>query len=72
HDMFCFIHTLLRKRNVVYGETKTQHDNNHIIIPTDREGRCGLVVRSRPRDRRVACWKPDSTEDPPCNGPVAR
>ncbi|GBN74466.1 hypothetical protein AVEN_235920-1 [Araneus ventricosus] len=35
-------------------------------------GRGGLVVRSRPRDRRVAGSKPDSTEDPPCMGPVAR
>ncbi|GBN76262.1 hypothetical protein AVEN_134484-1 [Araneus ventricosus] len=33
-------------------------------------GRGGLVVRSRPRDRRVAGSKPDSTEDPPCMGPV--
>ncbi|GBM49363.1 hypothetical protein AVEN_264522-1 [Araneus ventricosus] len=29
------------------------------------EGRGGLVVRSLPRDRRVAGQKPDSTEDPP-------
>ncbi|GBM48342.1 hypothetical protein AVEN_37800-1 [Araneus ventricosus] len=36
------------------------------------EGRGGLVVRSRPRGRRVAGPKPDSTEDPPCMGPVAR
>ncbi|GBO14557.1 hypothetical protein AVEN_211489-1, partial [Araneus ventricosus] len=28
-------------------------------------GRGGLVVRFRPRDRRVAGSKPDSTEDPP-------
>ncbi|GBN67708.1 hypothetical protein AVEN_134085-1 [Araneus ventricosus] len=35
-------------------------------------GRGGLVVRSRPRDRRVAGSQPDSTEDPPCMGPVAR
>ncbi|GBN46469.1 hypothetical protein AVEN_61462-1, partial [Araneus ventricosus] len=35
-------------------------------------GRGGLVARSRPRDRRAAGPKPDSTEDPPCMGPVAR
>ncbi|GBM86926.1 hypothetical protein AVEN_132317-1, partial [Araneus ventricosus] len=35
-------------------------------------GRGGLVVRSRPRDRRVAGLKPDSTEDPPCMRPAAR
>ncbi|GBO35475.1 hypothetical protein AVEN_60485-1, partial [Araneus ventricosus] len=35
-------------------------------------GRCGLVIRSRPRDRRVAGSKPDSTEDPPCMGTIAR
>ncbi|GBO45457.1 hypothetical protein AVEN_161492-1 [Araneus ventricosus] len=35
-------------------------------------GRSGLVARSRPRDWRVAGSKPDSTEDPPCMGPVAR
>ncbi|GBL91016.1 hypothetical protein AVEN_184406-1 [Araneus ventricosus] len=34
-------------------------------------GRGGLVVRSRPRDRRVASSKLDSTKDPPCMGPVA-
>ncbi|GBN60965.1 hypothetical protein AVEN_235745-1 [Araneus ventricosus] len=37
-----------------------------------RESRGGLVVRSRPRDRRVAGSKSDSTEDPPCVGPAAR
>ncbi|GBL90798.1 hypothetical protein AVEN_269081-1 [Araneus ventricosus] len=35
-------------------------------------GRGGLVVRSRLWDRRVPGSKPDSTEDPPCMGPVAR
>ncbi|GBN04374.1 hypothetical protein AVEN_134724-1, partial [Araneus ventricosus] len=35
-------------------------------------GRGGLVARFRPRDRRFAGSKPDSTEDPPCMGPVAR
>ncbi|GBM33514.1 hypothetical protein AVEN_273010-1 [Araneus ventricosus] len=29
-------------------------------------GRCGLVIRSRPRCRRVPGSKPDSTEGPPC------
>ncbi|GBO30026.1 hypothetical protein AVEN_146707-1 [Araneus ventricosus] len=47
---------------------------NYIVshLPPDSGGRSGLVVRSRPRDRRVAGSKPDSTEDPPCMGPVAR
>ncbi|GBN69777.1 hypothetical protein AVEN_147249-1 [Araneus ventricosus] len=35
-------------------------------------GRGGLVLRSRPRDRRAAGSKPDSTEDSPCMGPAAR
>ncbi|GBO29097.1 hypothetical protein AVEN_164664-1 [Araneus ventricosus] len=33
--------------------------------------RGGLVVRSRPWDRRAPGPKPDSTEDPSCIGPVA-
>ncbi|GBO46466.1 hypothetical protein AVEN_19924-1, partial [Araneus ventricosus] len=37
---------------------------------TPKLGRGGLVVRSR--DLRVPGSKPDSTEDPPCMGPVAR
>ncbi|GBL75251.1 hypothetical protein AVEN_194481-1 [Araneus ventricosus] len=32
----------------------------------------GLVVRSRPCDRRVPGSKPNTTEDPPCIEPVAR
>ncbi|GBM00618.1 hypothetical protein AVEN_134482-1 [Araneus ventricosus] len=36
------------------------------------QGPGGLVVRSRFQGRRVADSKPDSTEDPPCMGPVAR
>ncbi|GBN91413.1 hypothetical protein AVEN_92688-1 [Araneus ventricosus] len=39
---------------------------------TSVRGRGGIVVRSRPRDRRVAGSTPDSTEDPPCMGPVVR
>ncbi|GBL67062.1 hypothetical protein AVEN_246745-1 [Araneus ventricosus] len=35
-------------------------------------GRGGLVVRSRLWDRRVPGSRPDSTEDPPCMGPVGR
>ncbi|GBM29221.1 hypothetical protein AVEN_30252-1 [Araneus ventricosus] len=35
-------------------------------------GRGGLVVRSRLWGRRAPGSKPDSTEDPPCMGPVAR
>ncbi|GBM71090.1 hypothetical protein AVEN_146305-1 [Araneus ventricosus] len=30
------------------------------------QARGGLVIRSRPRDRRVPGLKPDSTEEPPC------
>ncbi|GBL71780.1 hypothetical protein AVEN_82734-1 [Araneus ventricosus] len=36
----------------------------------DNEGCGGLVIGSRPRDRRVAGTKPDSTADPPCMGPL--
>ncbi|GBM32041.1 hypothetical protein AVEN_127380-1 [Araneus ventricosus] len=35
-------------------------------------GRGGLVVRSRLWGRRAPGSKPDSTDDPPCMGPVAR
>ncbi|GBO24383.1 hypothetical protein AVEN_179262-1 [Araneus ventricosus] len=35
-------------------------------------GRSGLVAGSRPRDQWVAGPKPDSIEDLPCMGPVAR
>ncbi|GBN29884.1 hypothetical protein AVEN_178989-1 [Araneus ventricosus] len=35
-------------------------------------GRGGLVGRARLRGRRVPGSKPDSTEDPPCIGPVER
>ncbi|GBM03515.1 hypothetical protein AVEN_95408-1 [Araneus ventricosus] len=34
--------------------------------------RGGLVARPRPWGRRAPCSRPDSTEDPPCMGPVAR
>ncbi|GBO43466.1 hypothetical protein AVEN_242382-1, partial [Araneus ventricosus] len=32
----------------------------------------GQVLRCRLLDRRIPGSKPDSTEDPPCMGPVAR
>ncbi|GBN16142.1 hypothetical protein AVEN_22442-1 [Araneus ventricosus] len=35
-------------------------------------GQGGLVVRSRFWGRRVPGSRPDSTEDPPCMGPVVR
>ncbi|GBN87709.1 hypothetical protein AVEN_131809-1 [Araneus ventricosus] len=35
-------------------------------------GRGDLVVRSRLWGRRAPGSRPDSTEDPPCMGPVAR
>ncbi|GBO38253.1 hypothetical protein AVEN_76958-1 [Araneus ventricosus] len=41
-------------------------------VASKRGGRSGLVVRSRPRDRRVAGSKSDSTEDPQSMGPAAR
>ncbi|GBN61251.1 hypothetical protein AVEN_128970-1 [Araneus ventricosus] len=47
-------------------------DDDAIKIMHEPRGRGGLVVKSRPRDQRVAGSKPDSTEDPPCMGPVAR
>ncbi|GBM84881.1 hypothetical protein AVEN_130537-1 [Araneus ventricosus] len=40
-------------------------------VRTITGGRGGLVVRSRPRDRRVAGSKPDFTKNPPCMGPAA-
>ncbi|GBM24537.1 hypothetical protein AVEN_217118-1 [Araneus ventricosus] len=43
-----------------------------IVIRLLFRGRGGLVVRSRPWGRRVPGSRPDSTEDPPCMGPVAR
>ncbi|GBO24103.1 hypothetical protein AVEN_213340-1 [Araneus ventricosus] len=42
-----------------------------ILRTTIDWGCSGLVARPRLRDRRVAGSKPDSTEDPPCMGPVA-
>ncbi|GBM81457.1 hypothetical protein AVEN_214213-1 [Araneus ventricosus] len=38
----------------------------------DCQGRGGLVVRYRLWGQRAPGSKPDSTEDPPCMGPVAR
>ncbi|GBN22261.1 hypothetical protein AVEN_179979-1, partial [Araneus ventricosus] len=35
-------------------------------------GRGGLVVSSRLRCRKAPSSKPDSAEDPPCMGPIAR
>ncbi|GBO19787.1 hypothetical protein AVEN_205711-1 [Araneus ventricosus] len=46
------------------------------LILRDEGGRGGLVVMSRPQCRRVpgnfVISNPDSTEGPPCMGPVAR
>ncbi|GBM99553.1 hypothetical protein AVEN_268915-1 [Araneus ventricosus] len=43
------------------------------LRPLSRQtGRGGLVVRSQLWGRRVPGSRPDSTEDPPCMGPVAR
>ncbi|GBM72703.1 hypothetical protein AVEN_67283-1 [Araneus ventricosus] len=42
-------------------------DSHYITrIRKQERGRIGLVVRSRPQDRKAADSKPDSTEDPPC------
>ncbi|GBL83122.1 hypothetical protein AVEN_165340-1 [Araneus ventricosus] len=55
------------------GASEAEHYGKQLLkIMRFIGGRGGLVVRSRPRDRRVAGSKPDSTEDPPCMGPVAR
>ncbi|GBM73371.1 hypothetical protein AVEN_104137-1 [Araneus ventricosus] len=53
--------------SIMFGEYGPNSVNPRIF-----EGRGGLVARSRSRDRRVSGSKPDSTEDPPCMGPVAR
>ncbi|GBN24333.1 hypothetical protein AVEN_33968-1 [Araneus ventricosus] len=42
------------------------------IHKTTNEGRGDLVVRSRLCERKVPVSRPDSTEDPPCMGPIAR
>ncbi|GBO18100.1 hypothetical protein AVEN_46662-1, partial [Araneus ventricosus] len=44
----------------------------NIASAYEKEGRGDLVARSRPRDRRAAGPKPDSTEDPSCMVPAAR
>ncbi|GBN47066.1 hypothetical protein AVEN_40716-1 [Araneus ventricosus] len=41
------------------------------VSPAFRKGRGGLVVTPRLWGRRVPGSRPDSTEDPPCMGPVA-
>ncbi|GBM60760.1 hypothetical protein AVEN_233827-1 [Araneus ventricosus] len=45
---------------------------NYEVHPKTTLGRGGRVARSRLWGRRVPGSKPDSTEDPPCMGPVAR
>ncbi|GBM40084.1 hypothetical protein AVEN_245996-1 [Araneus ventricosus] len=44
----------------------------YTLLPTLLRGRGGLVIRSRLWGRRVPISRPDSTEDPPSMGPVAR
>ncbi|GBO06614.1 hypothetical protein AVEN_176519-1 [Araneus ventricosus] len=61
-------HVPVTKRVHIPKEEQT----NKIVYSDGFGGHGGLVIRSRPRDRRVAGPKPDSTEDPPCMGPVAR
>ncbi|GBN89546.1 hypothetical protein AVEN_146014-1 [Araneus ventricosus] len=56
--------TLLRSQYSYYYLRLSSHSDGSVWG--------GLVARFRPRDRRVAGPKPDSTEDPPCMGPVAR
>ncbi|GBN77427.1 hypothetical protein AVEN_215951-1 [Araneus ventricosus] len=52
--------------------------SEHILVKNPNDfyrlfrGRGGLVVRSRLWGWRVQGSRPDSTEDPPCMGPVAR
>ncbi|GBL94649.1 hypothetical protein AVEN_83968-1 [Araneus ventricosus] len=57
----------------VRGSRKQNPSPNYIEIHARERypGHGGLMVRSRPRDRRVAGSKPDSTKYPPCMGPVA-
>ncbi|GBM32686.1 hypothetical protein AVEN_223469-1 [Araneus ventricosus] len=62
----------IKKQVVVIGQDVDLLVLLNALTPDYIEGRGGLVVRSRPRDRGVAGSKPDSTEDPPCMGPVAR
>ncbi|GBM86959.1 hypothetical protein AVEN_156708-1, partial [Araneus ventricosus] len=45
---------------------------NQDVKPRKGGGRGGPVVGSRPWGPRASGPKPDSTEDPPCMGPVAR
>ncbi|GBM52830.1 hypothetical protein AVEN_154164-1 [Araneus ventricosus] len=54
-----------RMRTTLFLPVKTMRGNKmhmQIALP---DGRGGLVIRSRPRNRRVAGSKLDSTEDPP-------
>ncbi|GBM90642.1 hypothetical protein AVEN_213561-1 [Araneus ventricosus] len=62
-----------RKFNAI-GENPTAIPNapSSILYYYRNQSRGGLVARSRLWGRRVPGSKPDSTEDPPCMGPVAR
>ncbi|GBO22659.1 hypothetical protein AVEN_76021-1 [Araneus ventricosus] len=44
----------------------------YVFTPPYYRGRGGLVARLRLWDRKIPGSKPDSPEDPPCMGPVAR
>ncbi|GBM43954.1 Myosin light chain kinase, smooth muscle [Araneus ventricosus] len=50
----------------MWDSVQEQNDHIRITFKSPGEGRDGLVVRSRPWDRRASGLKPDSTEDPPC------
>ncbi|GBL83094.1 hypothetical protein AVEN_165317-1 [Araneus ventricosus] len=52
-------------------EVKNNELDERFCLPTHK-GRGGLVARSRLWGRRAPGSKPDSTEDPPFMGPVAR
>ncbi|GBM92883.1 hypothetical protein AVEN_205215-1 [Araneus ventricosus] len=52
--------------------TTSVHNCTRTLRTHYYRGRGGLVVRSRPRDRRAPGSKPDSTEDPPYMGPTTR
>ncbi|GBL73201.1 hypothetical protein AVEN_159266-1 [Araneus ventricosus] len=71
-----FIQTLLdnmpRRCQAVIDASGFATKYLHVILHIFIEGRGGLVVRSRLWGRRVPGSKPDSTDDPPCMGPVAR
>ncbi|GBM18303.1 hypothetical protein AVEN_147425-1 [Araneus ventricosus] len=61
--------------NIYQIESKTPSSMvtiTYLFLSYVKWGRGGLVVSSRPWGRRAPGPRPDSTEYPPCMGPVAR